>query len=170
MNLEQYIEERNKFLEIKNELTSRIEKYGQLIFRDFFDEYFKKYDFVENVSWTQYTPYFNDGEPCVFSVNTYDYEINVDDEKDSLRLDEYISNNKDRFYRYCQELSEEGKNIFPSHEAYSSAYNDLNNFMKIFEEEHFQLIFGDHSRVVVKKTKLGDTIVADIEVEEYEHD
>jgi hypothetical protein len=24
---------------------------------------------VESVRWTQYTPYFNDGEPCVFGAN-----------------------------------------------------------------------------------------------------
>ncbi len=24
---------------------------------------------LEAVRWTQYTPYFNDGEPCVFGVN-----------------------------------------------------------------------------------------------------
>jgi hypothetical protein len=24
---------------------------------------------IESFGWTQYTPYFNDGEPCVFSVN-----------------------------------------------------------------------------------------------------
>lgn len=34
-----------------------------------FKEYFEKHgDKVRALTWTQYTPYFNDGEPCVFSV------------------------------------------------------------------------------------------------------
>lgn len=30
---------------------------------------FNKYPFLEEIFWTQYTPYFNDGEACEFSVH-----------------------------------------------------------------------------------------------------
>lgn len=30
---------------------------------------------IEAVRWVQYTPYFNDGEPCVFSISEYHFAI-----------------------------------------------------------------------------------------------
>lgn len=41
---------------------------------------FQKFPDVESVGWTQYTPYFNDGEPCHFGINTDVYGIYVNDE------------------------------------------------------------------------------------------
>ncbi len=41
-----------------------------------FLEVFRDFPDIKNFSWTQYTPYFNDGEPCNFSVHTYNIEIN----------------------------------------------------------------------------------------------
>lgn len=51
----------------------------------FFDEaakeIFAKHPTVESFSWRQYTPYFNDGDECVFSVHSYP-EINGEDVSD----------------------------------------------------------------------------------------
>lgn len=35
---------------------------------DFILPIFNKFAFVDRVSWTQYTDYWNDGEPCYFSA------------------------------------------------------------------------------------------------------
>jgi hypothetical protein len=43
---------------------------------------FDKYPQMESFSWTQYTPYFNDGEECVFRVNNYP-DINGKDKYDN---------------------------------------------------------------------------------------
>ena len=32
-----------------------------------------KCDRVHSVRWSQYTPYFNDGDACVFGVNDFEY-------------------------------------------------------------------------------------------------
>ncbi len=32
--------------------------------------------YIESISWTQYTPYFNDGDPCYFNVYNDDLEVN----------------------------------------------------------------------------------------------
>lgn len=37
---------------------------------------FEAYPDIETFSWTQYTPYFMDGDPCEFSVNTYSIDVN----------------------------------------------------------------------------------------------
>ena len=46
-------------------------------FRDFFETYD---NVVENIFWTQYTPYFNDGDACEFSV--HDVYLSLKDEND----------------------------------------------------------------------------------------
>ena len=38
---------------------------------------------VTGIHWTQYTPYFNDGESCEFSVNEFCFHI-LDDEDDEI--------------------------------------------------------------------------------------
>jgi hypothetical protein len=165
MNLEQYIQERNNFTDIKDQYKKKIETHGQEIFRKFFEDYFKKYDFIKNITWTQYTPWFNDGEPCRFSV-AYDYTFNEYD-GEGLNLDENISKNKDRFLRWYDLVRADNKEFnIPSHEIYSNAYNDLNNFMAVFDKEDFLTIFGDHAKVFVETTQYG----VYIEVQEYEHE
>jgi hypothetical protein len=37
-----------------------------------FRSFFEKYPEVDHIQWTQYTPHFNDGDPCTFRVNDYD--------------------------------------------------------------------------------------------------
>lgn len=40
---------------------------------------FAKYPELKTISWTQYTPYFNDGDPCTFRANTEYPDINDED-------------------------------------------------------------------------------------------
>jgi len=65
-----------------NEITARISQMNQELeevrkehmrklqeaFREVTKEFFNETP-VQAVIWTQYTPYFNDGEECVFGVN-----------------------------------------------------------------------------------------------------
>ena len=56
-------------VEINKLKQTMIEKSKPLIF-GLFKDFFEKYDgVVANVFWTQYTRFFNDGEPCEFSVH-----------------------------------------------------------------------------------------------------
>lgn len=43
----------------------------------FKEQVFEKYPTVKNIGWPQYTPYFNDGDPCTFSASTYSDDIYV---------------------------------------------------------------------------------------------
>jgi hypothetical protein len=53
-----------------NELNKQMREKSKDLMKEAFREFFAKYDeIVKNVYWTQYTPYFNDGEVCEFSVN-----------------------------------------------------------------------------------------------------
>lgn len=60
-NVQNLIEEFNKFQE-------KFKKKAQDEFKKVFKNYWDENPKVHAVCWVQYTPYFNDGEPCVFSV------------------------------------------------------------------------------------------------------
>ncbi len=42
--------------------------------KSFAEELFDKYEGLESFGWAQYTPYFMDGDPCVFGI--YNSEMN----------------------------------------------------------------------------------------------
>lgn len=64
MTTESLIDEYEKLIKRINESTQ------EQIFDELFKPFFRKYgDTVKSVVWSQYTPYFNDGDACTFSIN-----------------------------------------------------------------------------------------------------
>lgn len=45
---------------------------------------------IKRVHWTQYTPYFNDGEACEFGVNEICFLLKDDDDEDSFYESSYV--------------------------------------------------------------------------------
>lgn len=111
---------------------------------------------IKSVGWAQYTPYFNDGDECIFSVNTYSIKINGEDtgESDSLdwRIEYYLKGQTEEYPLQPEwdlelyQLVEEFKEILSS-----------------IPEDFMKDLFGDHVEVTVNSD-------GNIETEEYEHD
>ena len=62
----------NKLTDIQKqfkELHNKMTKEGLAAFKEATHELFNKYTNLEAFKWNQYTPSWNDGSPCVFSVN-----------------------------------------------------------------------------------------------------
>ena len=51
------------------DLRMQLQHTGEQFLIEHFKEIFLKNPKLEKVSWSQYTPYFNDGEECTFSSN-----------------------------------------------------------------------------------------------------
>jgi hypothetical protein len=85
---------------------------------------FEKYPWIESFGWNQYTPYFMDGDPCVFSANT-DY-ININDQDDwEFESDEF-------------NISEENA---------KNAFKEIKNLLALLTESFLLTKFGDHSEI-----------------------
>lgn len=153
------LEKIKKELEIFEEKKKSFIKELQKEFPLLFKEIFEKTDKIDSFSWTQYTPYFNDGDECTFSVHCdYPYinGVDIDD------LDWY-----DWRIRYYLKGDEKYKNLLTENPKI-----DINSF-KIVEEfkelinsipDDFLIsLFGDHVKVTI--TKKGDIIT-----DYYEHD
>lgn len=118
--------------------------------------FFEAAPHVQAVVWSQYTPYFNDGEECVFSVNTPIFvtkNFDPDDLQDPYEYEDDEEYGSESFWsNYSLEKSDfpEAKTCF--------------NFAKIIqsEEDLMEAVFGNHVAVYLTK----DRVI----VEEYGHD
>ena len=75
--LEQNFKELNAQMEAaRKEMQAKSTGFIEAAVQNFLDECPE----VESVSWTQYTPYFNDGDACEFSVNEVHYVLDGDED------------------------------------------------------------------------------------------
>lgn len=108
---------------------------------------------IKLIKWTQYTPYFNDGEPCVFGVSELEFyvdksssfaEMDAEDEDDEPEDLDYLN--------YNSRYEEPWKDII---ETFECAHGLLSDF---FESE-----YGDG--VTVEMMPDGTFLTS-----EYDHD
>lgn len=131
-------------------------------FKDLFIEFFDKHPAVECVAWTQYTPYFNDGDTCVFNVNGFGYKT-FDDDNDDYIWGECVTG---RYYDYESRKWVDG--LLPDElalgytEEMCKDWLELSNSLRGIPDEIYEDLFGDHSQITV--TREGIT------VDEYDHD
>ena len=55
-------------IEVQTNLRKEFQTQAQNAFKEVVKEFFNTNTGINLVTWTQYTPYFNDGEACEFSV------------------------------------------------------------------------------------------------------
>lgn len=120
---------------------------------DMFKEFFEHVPVVKKISWTQYTPYFNDGDPCVFRVYGPEF-LSIWADGDHNDFDGDIDGEDGEFY---------GEDVAHQEEVniYKDRIQGLNSLINS-SEEFFLELFGDGSAVTVSRDG--------ITVEEYEHD
>lgn len=134
-------------------------------------------NFIENISWTQYTPYFNDGDTCTFGVNTDYLNVNGEDEGKMYRkvLSFRIKNEEDLEIdrKICEEMGYRlskrkigdygyKKNIEYS-EYEDSILKDIKKVLSQIPDDFYEDLFGDHVTVTI--TKQGA-----ITVDNYDHE
>ncbi len=160
-------QEKLKTLREKNseilKLKSEIVDISSDIFDDFYKYIFDKYPTLESFGWTQYTPYFNDGDTCVFSVNTDYITVNDDyvDESNWSQKTKVISwgtwnNNTRKYEGRVEEDNPEYDSIL------SEASNEITNFLGQFDNDFYLSKFGDHAQITI--TKSG------VNISDYDHD
>lgn len=129
------------------------------------------------IGWTQYSPYFNDGDECVFSVNaSLDYGIRInqscieDEEEtgfceiDVYTLQKYVNNDgsyEDWISKYPE--YELGENITSEIINQFSAMKEFSDLISSINEDILEDLFGNHVEVII--TREGE-----VYTEEYEHD
>jgi len=117
------------FLEAKAELNKKIKQFGEQAVKAFFKEYFETHPEVYGVKWTQFVPFYNDGDACVFSLNSvYTFATKEAFEKADGSL-------------YDDEGAEECYGVEPR-----TSLSEI--------EEMLESIFGEHAQVAVTRTSI----------------
>lgn len=163
MNFEQKLKDlrdsQNQISKIKKDI---LEKSNDL-FLEFSKQIFQKYPKLQSFGWTQYTPYFNDGDACVFNANVDYLFING---KPAEESDWYSEKNVIDWGKFDRETKTyvgrvEEPNIKFTKELFD-ACQEIREFLQNFDNDFYLSKFGDHADVTV--TPIG------ISVEECEHD
>lgn len=141
-----------------NESKERLKVASQEAFKRGFKAVFEDYPFLGEVAWAQYTPYFNDGEPCEFGVNEV-VLAELGEETDGYFEDGegFYSKSRDEVYR-------DGE--FKKNDAYDRRYADCRrvaaSLVNAIPSDVMRDMFGDH--VAVRVTREG------VDVVEYDHE
>jgi len=162
MNNEKFAILREKQEEIKK-LKEEMLEASNKIFTDLTKTIFKEHPKLESFGWSQYTPYFNDGETCTFSANIDYIYINGQpaDEADWInetKITNYGTWNREkRQYEGRTEVA----NLDYDPEL-AKITDEVKDFLSNFDEDFFLSQFGDHAEI---------TITAEgVSVDECEHD
>lgn len=88
-------------MEKKQDLEKQIKEEAKEVFAATSKDIFEKHgDVVHSFGWTQYTPYFNDGEPCEFGTGELFIVSKADHEKDDDNEEEFYYESPGEFGAY----------------------------------------------------------------------
>lgn len=163
------------------ELRETMKREGQSALKEAFVDFFDKHPEADSIVWVQYTPYFNDGDACIFSKHAS--ELKVDPDKmapDVAKLyeddysDDYnygdacaasvltsLSDTGERSWGLCTRKGVPHRELTASEQSLVDDFNELDsNLRKI--KELLQEVLGDHC--MVRATRDG------FDITEYDHD
>jgi hypothetical protein len=159
MNLEALKEKQKEIAKLKAEA----QQMASDAFDSFCKEIFEKHPKVESFGWSQYTPYFNDGDTCAFSANTDYISINGEHVDDSNWVSEKNITNWGTWNRDLRTY--EGRVEVPNLDydpELSKGADEITEFLSNFDDDFYITRFGDHAEITVSKDG--------VDVDEYEHD
>lgn len=127
---------------------------------------FAKWPKLQQFSWTQYTPYFNDGEPCEFRIHTdvhkYTYGETEFSEYGDVQSSEYCDEGRKKG-EWNRILTNEGKSEFKNIEEAEELEEDIGEFISNLSPlENTVKACLDEGEVIVSRDG--------VTVEDYDHD
>lgn len=117
----------DKLKEAKKRLEDDIRNFGKEAFSEYLKDFFEQNPGVQKIQWTQYTPYFNDGDECVFRYYSAQVKLVGDKEyKDYYDIDD--------------------KNIKGNLITLNREFENM--------QEILLMAFGDHAQVTASRDKI----------------
>jgi hypothetical protein len=156
----------------QKELQRKFQDQAQGLFKEITKEFFEKNPGVTGVVWTQYTPYFNDGDTCEFSVGhptftnapvaelgdvrwgEYDGEVEGVWATENIR---YVLESDRPYYKETADAIRAAGGVDPESCALFAMAIGSSEMTDVM-----QAMFGDHVKVIA--TREG------FDVDDYDHD
>lgn len=79
----------NDLIAEQEALRKKFQETAQELFKETTNEFFEANPGVNAIVWTQYSPFFNDGDECVFRVNDPSFTNAVEEQLDNINYGEY---------------------------------------------------------------------------------
>lgn len=150
-----------EFQKLRDQYKKALSQNGKELMAEAFRTVFDENPNLIKIQWTQYTPYFNDGDPCIFSRKVMNYYFSSLEEKDEDDEDEGIP-----LYSMNYKVSSKSKD----YEVYRAVIPSLEKFentiSRTFDDSIFEEVFGNDQKVIA--TRADNSIV--FETEDYYHD
>lgn len=111
--------------------------------------FLQEHPIVQAITWEQYTPYFNDGDTCTFSVGDATLHEALGDDgfpHDTLYEKRVIG--QGRWGPNFVWDSRPNPNYTPLHDRAQSAFSEI---WQAYSHDDFEAIFGDHKKVTVTR-------------------
>lgn len=143
-------------IEKQAQIRKEMQEHGKAALKEAFKVFFDENPTCEAIRWRQYTPYFNDGEACVFRVGEAYVRMEGIESADGDYSDGF-----DNYSSYWAEKGHYDDYTEEQLAAWEKAGNDGDDLVGC-DQELFKMTFGDHVKVTA--TREG------FEVEEYDHD
>ena len=157
--LEEIVKSKEEMKVLKDSLSKKIQEN----FHGMAKELFITYPELKSIGWTQYTPYFNDGETCEFESHSNYPTINGNDENYGINKTEegvidIVTDSKETMYdKDYKSIPNPNYNPY-----YQEIVSTVKDFLKLFDDDDMYDLFGDHTRVTIT--------IDGCETEEYDHD
>jgi hypothetical protein len=144
-------------------LQRELQLQSESLFDSFFSKIFENCERLKSISWTQYTPYFNDGETCIFHAGIDYLVINGEYEDESTWLNPTNILSYGKFNSKTKVYEGRIEQDNPDFDAeLSKAVDEVKDFLSLFDNDFYLSRFGDHTKVTI--TSAGSR------TEDYDHD
>lgn len=163
-----YQEVKKNYLQAKEDYEKICRDSGQHVIHELLSNALKSLNGIEAIRWKQYTPYFDDGNACVFGLQQVSVKLgeNLTAEVFKGKEPRYVEDDIEEGFVSEWNLGhfDEATNSFVMPEAAETLKSFLENLEQNLrvEEELLETVFGDHAQVTYRK--------GDFFIEECEHD
>lgn len=149
-----------EIVNLKKEYEEKVKSVGSSLIVDLYRPLFNENPGIDSIRWEQYTPYFNDGDTCVFGVGELRYKLTTPSDKEhdeygdgyaeAYNIGQKWDTTNRKFIKV--EVTPELKAVKEMAEIHSNVPDDI-----------MLSLFGDHAQITI----FND---GKLEVEEYEHE
>lgn len=111
-----------------NRYQEEFQKKAQDMLKVAFTEFFEQNPNIAALRWNQYTPYFNDGDECIFSVHELSYQV--------------ASEEDDEFHEAWYD---------EAHPEEQAAAKEFGSLIQTIPDDVYKAMFGDHVEITATR-------------------
>jgi hypothetical protein len=151
-----YTDNMNEIIKSFTEYKQTVQETLKKEFKAIITKLFEENSELKAIVWEQFTPYFSDGDPCIFSVNEVAFTNATGDDLDDIRYGEYDGENEDvrvlsSYFTPNSQWSRKEDNEYAKLIDFKT-FKAFGQLMTSSEMKDVMLAtFGDHVRVVVTR-------------------